>query len=501
MGTRVDIVGWGGDGMGVVDACVRLVARHEAMWSVFRPASEVSRLNAAARVVPLPAGGAGGEAPGCPGAVGDPGVGASGAVHCPGVSVSAATDQLLRDALALSDATGGAFNPLIGPLVGLWDVKGMREAFLAGDSLPSAPLAADIESALRAVDARLLRRVGPSRWALGGQDAPAGGGGWRADDCWTLGEGSAGGGGWRADDCWTLGEGSAGGAGRCADEGGRAASEEPSGAGALPSLDLGGIAKGRTADDCRDLAVDMGARGVLVSIGTSSIAAYATRPDGTPWRVGLRDPDGPPTAVASVIELPCEGLASLSTSGDNLGRLGPAARTGPVGRLGPGGRPGRSEEWGSGARGTDGAARGEDGAGVPGAGRDAQWTRGTYGQANGGARETPRETELGAERGPRGARRGTGRGVPGGVERGASGGAPRPGGRLVDRLLAHHIIDPRTGRPASGGARQVSVLAGSGVLAEALSTAILVDPSCVRGEAVEQWARARGIDGRWRIAG
>ncbi len=479
MGTRVDIVGWGGDGMGVVDACVRLVARHEAMWSVFRPASEVSRLNAAARVVPLRAGGAGGEAPGCPGAVGDPGVGASGAVHCPGVSVSAATDQLLRDALALSDATGGAFNPLIGPLVGLWDVKGMREAFLAGDSLPSAPLAADIESALRAVDARLLRRVGPSRWALGGQDVPAGGGGWRADDCWTLGEGSAG------------------GAGRCADEGGRAVSEEPSGAGALPSLDLGGIAKGRTADDCRDLAVDMGARGVLVSIGTSSIAAYATRPDGTPWRVGLRDPDGPPTAVASVIELPCEGLASLSTSGDNLGRLGPAARTGPVGRLGPGGRPGRSEEWGGGARGTDGAARGEDGAGVPGAGRDAQWTRGTYGQANGGARETPRETELGAERGPRRARRG----VPGGVERGASGGAPRPGGRLVDRLLAHHIIDPRTGRPASGGARQVSVLAGSGVLAEALSTAILVDPSCVRGEAVEQWARARGIDGRWRIAG
>lgn len=479
MGTRVDIVGWGGDGMGVVDACVRLVARHEAMWSVFRPASEISRLNAAARVVPLPAGGTGGEAPGCPSAVGDPGVGASGAVHCPGVSVSAATDQLLRDALALSDATGGAFNPLIGPLVGLWDVKGMREAFLAGDSLPSAPLAADIESALRAVDARLLRRVGPSRWALGGQDAPAGGGGWRADDCWTLGEGSAG------------------GAGRCADEGGRVASEEPSGAGALPSLDLGGIAKGRTADDCRDLAVDMGVRGVLVSIGTSSIAAYATRPDGTPWRVGLRDPDGPPTAVASVIELPCEGLASLSTSGDNLGRLGPAARTGPVGRLGPGGRPGRSEEWGGGARGTDGAARGEDGAGVPGAGRDAQWTRGTYGQANGGACETPRETELGAERGPRGARRG----MPGGVERGASAGAPRPGGRLVDRLLAHHIIDPRTGRPASGGARQVSVLAGSGVLAEALSTAILVDPSCVRGEAVEQWARARGIDGRWRIAG
>ena len=47
MGTRVDIIGWGGDGMAIVNAVVGVVARHEDMWSVFRPTSEISRLNAA----------------------------------------------------------------------------------------------------------------------------------------------------------------------------------------------------------------------------------------------------------------------------------------------------------------------------------------------------------------------------------------------------------------------------------------------------------------------
>ena len=49
MGTRVDIIGWGGDGMAIVNALVGVVARHEDLWSAFRPSSEVSRLNAAVR--------------------------------------------------------------------------------------------------------------------------------------------------------------------------------------------------------------------------------------------------------------------------------------------------------------------------------------------------------------------------------------------------------------------------------------------------------------------
>ena len=50
MGTRVDIIGWGGEGMAIVNALVEVVARHEDLWSVFRPSSEISRLNAAFRV-------------------------------------------------------------------------------------------------------------------------------------------------------------------------------------------------------------------------------------------------------------------------------------------------------------------------------------------------------------------------------------------------------------------------------------------------------------------
>ena len=45
MGTRVDIIGWGGNGMAIVNAIVEVVARHEDLWSVFRVSSEVSRLN------------------------------------------------------------------------------------------------------------------------------------------------------------------------------------------------------------------------------------------------------------------------------------------------------------------------------------------------------------------------------------------------------------------------------------------------------------------------
>ena len=45
MGTRIDIIGWGGNGMAIVNAVVGIVARHEDIWSVFRPSSEVSRLN------------------------------------------------------------------------------------------------------------------------------------------------------------------------------------------------------------------------------------------------------------------------------------------------------------------------------------------------------------------------------------------------------------------------------------------------------------------------
>ena len=360
MGTRVDIIGWGGDGMAIVNAVVGVVARHEDMWSVFRPSSEVSRLNDAVAST-----GGGGGASRC---------GADCAQAGPGLVVSEETDCLLRDALALAEATGGAFNPLIGPLVAAWDVKAMRAAYVAGAPLPPAPSERVVEAALRASVWGLLSRVGERRWVMG---TPA--------EC-------------------------AGGV------------DVPS-----PRLDLGGIAKGYTADACRDLAVAMGARGVLVSVGTSSVSVFGTRADGSPWRAGLRDPHGGPTSVAGVVELPAGGMASLSTSGDNLGPLGGVRADPVVGR----------------AAGSVSDPR-------------ARETR----------RETRRETSAG-------------------------------GGRVFD----HHIIDPRTGYPANAGVRQVSVVASSGVLAEALSTALLVDPSIDVPDVVARWTHVTGAPASAEIVG
>ena len=355
MGTRVDIIGWGGDGMAIVNAVVGVVARHEDMWSVFRPSSEVSRLNS----VVASAGGSDGTSR----------CGADSAVAGPGLVVSEETDRLLRDALALAEATGGAFNPLIGPLVAAWDVKAMRAAYVAGVPLPPAPSERVVEAALRASSWGLLSRVGERRWVMG---APA--------EC-------------------------VGGV------------DVPS-----PRLDLGGIAKGRTADACRDLAVAMGARGVLVSVGTSSVSVFGTRADGSSWRAGLRDPHGGPTSVAGVVELPAGGMASLSTSGDNLGPLGVLAPEVVV--------------------------------------------RAAGSVSDHRARETSRETSAG-------------------------------GGRIFD----HHIIDPRTGYPARAGVRQVSVVASSGVLAEALSTALLVDPSIDVSDVEARWARETGARASAKVVG
>lgn len=363
MGTRVDIIGWGGDGMAIVNAVVGVVARHEDMWSVFRPSSEVSRFNDAVAST-----GGGGGASRC---------GADSVQAGPGLVVSEETDRLLRDALALAEATGGAFNPLIGPLVAAWDVKAMRAAYVAGAPLPPAPSARVVEAALRASSWGLLSRVGERRWGMGVPGESAGG------------------------------------------------VDAPS-----PGLDLGGIAKGYTADACRDLAVAMGACGVLVSVGTSSVSVFGTRADGSSWRAGLRDPQGGPTSVAGIVELPAGGMASLSTSGDNLGPLG--------------------------------------GVRVAGAGRAAGPLVGHLvgPLSDHRARETSRETsQLGA------------------------------------RVLDHHIIDPRTGYPANAGVRQVSVVASSGVLAEALSTALLVDPSIDVPDVVVRWARETGTPASAKVVG
>ncbi|MBR4657898.1 MAG: FAD:protein FMN transferase [Clostridia bacterium] len=83
---------------------------------------------------------------------------------------------------------------------------------------------------------------------------------------------------------------------------------------ALPAgfeLDLGALAKGYAADRAKERLSDAGVSAALIDLGSSTILAFGKKPDGSKWKIAVRDPMGGDTP-AGTIEF--DGGA-ISTSG------------------------------------------------------------------------------------------------------------------------------------------------------------------------------------------
>ena len=78
-------------------------------------------------------------------------------------------------------------------------------------------------------------------------------------------------------------------------------------------LDLGGIAKGYVADVLVSQLVDAGVTSAYVNLG-GNVKVLGTKPDGSPWRVGVRDPHPNASETDSIARVSLEG-GSVVTSG------------------------------------------------------------------------------------------------------------------------------------------------------------------------------------------
>ena len=76
-------------------------------------------------------------------------------------------------------------------------------------------------------------------------------------------------------------------------------------------LELGGLAKGFVAEQLALFVMESGARGVIVDLG-GDLCFKGAKEDGSPWRIGVRDPDGGKNDLIAVIDT---DEASAATSG------------------------------------------------------------------------------------------------------------------------------------------------------------------------------------------
>ena len=156
-------------------------------------------------------------------------------------------------------------------------------------------------------------------------------------------------------------------------------------------LDLGGIAKGYVSDVLLDELAVAGVTSAYVNLG-GNVKVLGAKPDGSPWRIGVRDPNAPEDE---------RSIARVTlTDGKNKGREnrrgGDPRRDGEGhGRSARGGRATKPLQGGRGARpGGGGERRGSGGGGGEGA------PRGRRGRGGGGGPVESGQSAI--ERGARG---------------------------------------------------------------------------------------------------
>lgn len=77
-------------------------------------------------------------------------------------------------------------------------------------------------------------------------------------------------------------------------------------------VDLGSIAKGYAADETAEILKESGIKHAIVNLG-GNILVLNTRPDGTPWRIGLQDPFTPRGDYMGIVMLEDESLVTSGT--------------------------------------------------------------------------------------------------------------------------------------------------------------------------------------------
>ncbi len=80
------------------------------------------------------------------------------------------------------------------------------------------------------------------------------------------------------------------------------------------ALDLGAVAKGYVSGEAIRMLRADGIHGALLSLG-GNVATFGTKPDGSRFRIGLRDPDGEDTDYLAILDAPGEAWY-IVVSGD-----------------------------------------------------------------------------------------------------------------------------------------------------------------------------------------